>query len=276
MTPMERKGRMTLDADQVEHIAQEAVSALDGARQIAPFAPRFPGFEATNAYRVAAAVRRLRQERGERVVGRKIGFTNRAVWVDPPMWGFMYEGTVRDLAAGDPAVALAAFSEPRIEPEIVFGLAAAPTAAMDDRALLRCIGWVAHGFEIVQSIFPAWRFGASDAIAAFGLHGTLLVGPRVAPAAESWLADLATFEAELSCDGACADRGHARNVLGGPVPALRHLAEILSTDPNNPELAAGEAVTTGTLTRALPVRAGERWSSRLTGVALPEISVRFG
>ena len=40
------------------------------------------------------------------------------------------------------------------------------------------IGWVAHGFEFVQSIFPGWRFKAADCVADGGLHGALFVGPR--------------------------------------------------------------------------------------------------
>ena len=61
---------------------------------------------------------------------------------------------------------LAGLAEPRIEPEIVFRLAAAPTPDMDERALLGCIDAVAHGFEVVQSIFPGWGFTAPDAVAA--------------------------------------------------------------------------------------------------------------
>jgi 2-oxo-3-hexenedioate decarboxylase len=40
-------------------------------------------------------------------------------------------------------------------------------------------------------------------------------------------------------------------------------------------LAAGEIVTTGTLTRAFPVKAGEIWSTRLYGLPLDGIAIRF-
>jgi 2-oxo-3-hexenedioate decarboxylase len=46
---------------------------------------------------------------------------------------------------------------------------------MDETVLLACIDWVGHGFEIVQSIFPGWKFSVPDAVAAFGLHGALLI-----------------------------------------------------------------------------------------------------
>ena len=182
-----------------------------------------------------------------------------------------------DLAAIGDTFPLAMLAEPRIEPEIAFGLAAAPTPDMDESALLACIDWVAHSFEIVQSIFPGWRFTAPDTVAACAMHGALLIGPRhaIAGPADDWYRTLSTFEIELLRDGAVVDRGRAANVLGGPLSALRHLVGLLAHDPTNPPLAAGEIVTTGTLTRALPVAAGETWTTDLTGVALDGIRIRF-
>ncbi len=49
---------------------------------------------------------------------------------------------------------------------------------MDEAALLGCIAWVAHGFEIVHSMFAGWRFAAADTVAAFALHGAYRLGPR--------------------------------------------------------------------------------------------------
>jgi 2-oxo-3-hexenedioate decarboxylase len=57
--------------------------------------------------------------------------------------------------------------------------------------------------------------------------------------------------------------------------AVRHLVDLLSRDPNNPPLAAGETVSTGTLTRALPVKAGETWTTKLKGIGVDGITLRF-
>jgi 2-keto-4-pentenoate hydratase len=71
------------------------------------------------------------------------------------------------------------------------------------------------------------------------------------------------------------DRGHSSNVLGGPLSAVRHLVELLSRDPDNPPLSAGEIVASGTLTRVLPVKAGETWTTKLNGIGLEGISLLF-
>ena len=264
-----------------DRIAEEIMAAWAARRQIAPFAARLPGFGLAQAYQVTAALRRIRQARGEQPVGRKIGFTNRTIWdeyqVYAPIWGDMYATTVQE-TDGRATLDLSPYLEPRIEPEIAFGLARAPEPGMDEVALLACIGWVAHGFEIVHSMFPAWRFAAADTVAAFALHGAYRLGPRVSVAnapAEGWLAALTRFEISLYRDGTLMDRGQAPNVLDGPLSALRHLNNLLAEDRHNPPLAAGEIITTGTVTRAFPVASGESWRTELHGLALPAMSIRF-
>jgi 2-oxo-3-hexenedioate decarboxylase len=266
-------------ATRTDAMARRMFDALTSARQIAPSgADDAPGL--ADAYAVTAALRALRTASGERPVGRKIGFTNRTIWAEynvfAPIWGDMFSTTVHDIADLPGGFSLAGLMEPRIEPEIVFGLGAAPRPGMDDAATMACIGWVAQGFEIVQSPFPGWRFAAADSVIGGGLHGALLIGPRKildAAEAEDWRARLATFEVELARDGTPVDRGHATNVLDGPLLALRHLVELLAHDPHNPPLAAGEIVTTGTLTRAFPVASGERWTTRLAGLPLPDLGL---
>jgi 2-oxo-3-hexenedioate decarboxylase len=269
---------MTAD---IEAIAREALTAFDSACQIEPFSARLADFDIQQAYAVAAAVRALRLARGEQPSGRKIGFTNRDIWeqyrIDRPIWGDMYAHTARAHDSSE-AFALAPMREPLIEPEIVFRLARAPEAGMDERAILDCVEWIAHGFEIVQSIYPGWRFKVPDTIAGLGMHGALRIGPRLAITSQNrdaLLAQLRHFTLTLSRNGEAIETGHGANVLGGPLSALRHLVGILATDPHNPPLSAGEIVTTGTVTRAYPVKPGETWSTGISGIPLAGLSIRF-
>lgn len=258
-------------------IADEALALLGTGRHCATFSARHAGFDLPAAYRIAARLRARREARGERAVGRKIGFTNRTIWdeygVHAPIWGWVFDSTLRE--AGPDPVSLAGLSEPRIEPEIAFGLARAPAPGMGPAELLGCCAWVAHGFEVVQSVFPGWAFAPADTVAAYGLHGLLILGPRRAPDGDParWLAALSGFRVTLARDGAAVDGGEAAHVLGGPLEALRHLVGTLAA--SGPPLAAGEVVTTGTLTRAFPVAAGQTWSTALHGIDLPGLAVRF-
>lgn len=265
------------------NLAETILAAADQREHIYPLTGREGSFGLTDAYRVTAEVRCLRELRGERVIGRKIGFTNTTIWaeynVDAPIWGYVYDTTRHNLADVSGPVALTNFVEPRIEPEIVLGLARAPEAGMDERALIACVGWVAFGFEVVQSLFPNWRFSAADTVAAFGLHGALFVGEpaSVTPENEAQLYQaLRYFDVQLQRDGALVATGRASNVLrDGPLGAVRHLVEVLSADPSSPPLAAGEVITTGTLTNAYPISVGETWSTVISGLPLADIRLAF-
>jgi 2-oxo-3-hexenedioate decarboxylase len=262
----------------VAAIAAEAFEVLHTGRQISSFSTRRPDFTLDDAYQVAADVRGMREAHGETPIGRKIGFTNRVTWPTyAPMWGHVYDRTVHELADIGHTFALTGLAEPRIEPEIVFRLATPPTPGMDDRALLESVDAVTLGFEIVQSIFPGWAFTAPDAVAAFGLHGALLLGQwqPVSGQENVWRESLATFRVDLLCGESLVDRGQASNVLDGPLRALRHLVDLLAGDALNPPLSAGEIVTTGTLTAVPPAGPEQIWSTRIAGVALPDIAVEF-
>jgi 2-oxo-3-hexenedioate decarboxylase len=106
-------------------------------------------------------------------------------------------------------------------------------------------------------------------VAAYGLHGAYRIGERhpIRPAEHGiWLDALTRFEIELFCNGRLVDRRRGSNVLDGPLSALRYLVEALAKDMRNPPPQPGEIVTTGTLTRAFPVVAGETWRTESTGL----------
>ena len=87
---------------ELQAIAAEAFAVLDTGYQISPFSARLSAFDLDDAYRVTAAIRQMREMRGEMPVGRKIGFTNRTIWAEynvyGPVWGYVYDRTVHNLA----------------------------------------------------------------------------------------------------------------------------------------------------------------------------------
>ena len=153
------------------------------------------------------------------------------------------------------------------------GRAATPATCCD------AVDWIAPGFEIVQSHFPGWKFSSADCTAAFGLHRALVVGPRTAldraRRATRCAASLPAFEAHAAPRRAVIDRGIGANVLDSPALALAHLARVLAEQPPMPPLAAGELVTTGTITDAWPVRAGRHVVERLRDARPAGLTVRF-
>ena len=255
-------------------MAESLMAARDAALPLPLVTGTHAGFTMSDAYLLADHIRRLRIARGERPRGYKIGFTNRSIWpkygVSAPIWAPVWDSTLHLIEGTEATVSLAGLVEPRLEPEIVFGFAKPPRAGMTEGQLADCIEWVAHGFEIVHTHFAGWRFQAPDTVADFGLHGRLLVGPRVAPGLFVSLADeLAAIQLQLLRDDQMVDEGQGRAVLGGPLTALGVWVDAMLAQPHGWPIMAGDAVTTGTLTDAWPMVPGQAWQTRLSDPRLP-------
>ena len=262
-------------------IAREVKAAQDNAQQFQPLTTRYPGLDVPAAYAVANLIHEMRLAEGAVPVGRKIGFTNPDMWarygVQEPIWAYVYDTTVARLKAGHGQCRLNRFTEPKIEPEIIFHFHASPPVDAGLEAILASIDWVAHGFEIVQSHCPGWQFKAADTIADWALHGTLLIGePQpVSRFDTDLIATLETFAINLCCNNAVREVGRGSNVLGSPLAAIAHLIAVLATQPQYQPLQADEIVTTGTITTAQAVNAGETWGTTLSGINLPGVTVEF-
>jgi 2-keto-4-pentenoate hydratase len=257
-----------------EAIATELLDALDGNTTIGAITGRDPGFDADAAYRVGAEILRRRRARGEKPIGRKVGFTNRTIWaeygVSTPIWGCVYDSTVTFFDEPRGSLAIGHLAQPRIEPEIVLHFKKAPRATADERELLSNIDWIAHGYEIVQCHFPDWKFMAADTIAAFALHGALVVGPRrPVEGLPDAIRKLRTFTITLAKNGKVEAQGGGCHVLDSPLLVAAHLLHLLRDQQLFEPIEAGELVTTGTLTSARPIRAGETWTTELSGIELP-------
>ena len=267
-----------MSAAGIAALAERLLVALDRCECIALPSAQPGGLSLDDAYAVAQRLAQLRSARGERRVGWKIGFTNRSIWdrydVHAPIWGPVWDSTAALLDGNAARVSLVGLSQPRLEPEIVFGFARAPAAGMSLDQLRACLAWVAHGFEIVHTHFADWRFTLADTVADFALHGWMRVGPRVA--VDDWptlAADLATTQVELSCDGVVKDRGVGSVVLDGPLHALKHWLDAMAVLTPAWTVAAGEFVTTGTITDAWPLHAGQHWQTRLSEARLAPLSL---
>jgi 2-keto-4-pentenoate hydratase len=274
---------------QANRYAHQLLAARANARQLAPLSES-TRLTLADGYDIAKNILDIRIAQGEILVGCKIGFTNRTLWskygatepIDQPIWAPMFDTTVRYTEDNHGIQSLKGAVQARIEPEIVFKLAKTPAPDATIDTMSDCIEWMAHGFEIVVCPFPNWKFDAVDAIAAFGLHGSLIIGePKLLSAAtrRNLAAVLADASVSLSCSAgdsiSLRAAGFGSDVLDSPVHALWHLHQLLQSQPQFAPLAAGEIIATGTLTDAYPIEAGQTWTTAFSGVTLPGLTISF-
>lgn len=238
-------------------------------------------------YRIADEILHLRLEQGEQLAGRKMGFTNRKTWeaagLSAPFWSPLFDSTIRYAHNSQGKQCLEGAMQPRIEPEIILKLNRTPEPDATIVSIADCIEWVAAGFEIVCCPFEEWDFTPAEAIAAYGVHGTLIIGEPVMLSEASrrnLAAVLANTSVSLSSttaeQTALRAAGFGSTVLDSPVHALLALHQLLQQNPEWPALQAGEVIATGTLTDAFPISRGEAWTTAFAGgLILPGLSVTF-
>lgn len=252
--------------------------------QIPPLSEEEPDFTSAKAYQInAAACKQLRRSTYT-PIGRKIGFTNRKVWskdLPEPIWGYLWQHRTYERVRHIHLPASVFTLQPRIEPEIVFGLKSQPNSSMSDEELLSCIEWMTCGLEVVISLYKDWKFTLADAIAVNALHERLYIGRRTSidhldPSA--LLSELENFVLTLY-EGTSKDArrytGQGKNVLGSPIKALSHLCRMLESQSLHPQLCAGEIISTGTITEAVPVEDKEMWVTEFEGISVPGLSKKI-
>src|SRR5262249_46552538 len=163
---------------------------------------------------VAAEIVSVRRQRGEKTIGRKIGFTNRNIWpqysATAPIWAHVYDGTVQYATSDRAVVSLQGSVQPRLEPAIAFKLNAALPLGDDPARLLAAVEWMAPSFEIVDCHFADWKFSPSESAADFSFHWRLILGtpcPIHTAQIPTLVAQLHDCRVVLSRNGEEADRG---------------------------------------------------------------------
>jgi 2-oxopent-4-enoate/cis-2-oxohex-4-enoate hydratase len=254
-----------------DRLGEELYRALRERRTVAPLSARHPGLDIEAAYRISLNFLDRRLADGERVVGKKIGVTSKAVQdmlgVRQPDFGFMTD--VMEVEDGAAVEIAAGLIQPRAEAEIAFILRADLNGpGVTDQDVLDATEAIAPCFEIVDSRIADWRIGIVDTVADNASCGVFVLGPaRVDPRT----VDLPALRVEVRKNGAFLSEGLGSAVQGSPLTAVAWLANTLGR--LGVPLKAGEVILSGSLVPLAPAVPGDLFEMELQGVG--RCSVRF-
>ena len=264
-------------------LADELQQARQARRSdVTPPSARGGPFDLDAAYAVERELSQRRRADGHTIAGRKVGYANKAVWralkLETLVWADMYDDTVHFRPQNETALSIAPFVAPKIEPEIVVRLKDALAPGLTEpAAVIEAVEWIALGFEIIDCVYQDWKFQPADFVASYGLHAALIVGAPMAVDAASAPAvteALASFKLQLLRNGEPAEAGGGRNSLRSPALCVAELATAISRRAGAEPLAAGELISTGTLTESRLIAPGEVWSATVEGLSLPDLTLR--
>lgn len=247
-------------AESVARLLLDAEASRTGQSSIQA---KWPGLDTATAYEAQDIALRIRKERGERVVGVKLGVTSRAkqqqVGVDTPSTSWLTDAMILPAGAAVPRDALI---QPRVEPEIGFimgerlqgpGVSAAEALA--------AVSHVFGAIEVIDSRFTAYGFTMTDVVADNASSAKFLTGPVLLPPTAL---DLSLEAVLLEVDGEIVDSATGAAVYGHPAEALAFAANNLAL--RGLALEPGWLVLTGGMTDAVPVRPGSRYAAHFTNL----------
>lgn len=258
-------------------VVDDLAARLDRAVDSATAIPQLSAEHALTleeAYAVQAAGVALREARGDRVVGVKLGFTSKAkaeqMGVADVIVGVLHHGmSVEDGGVVD----VTTMVHPRIEPEVAFrlGTDVDPHAAPDDDVdILAATLEVAPAMEIIDSRYRDFRFSLADVVADNTSAAGFVIGPWRPFAETRETLDLATLEVALTVDGDEAARGSSSDILGDPVRALGAVKRM--AHEHGLALPAGSVILAGAATAAVPLSAGVTVVADLAGLGRVEVT----
>ena len=251
-------------------LAQELYRALIERHTVPPLRSRGVMLEVDDAYAISRAFLEKRLDAGERVIGKKIGVTSKAVQdmlgVHQPDFGFLTHSM--QVESGATVRIAERLIQPRAEGEIALILGSALKGpGVTPAEVLAATAAIAPCFEIVDSRIAGWDIRIVDTVADNASCGVFVLGSaRADPRAH----DLAALHLKVWKNGQPLSSGFGSAVQGSPLASVAWLANTLGA--YGVSLEAGEVILSGSLVPLEPARPGDRFTLELVGVGGAEIA----
>jgi 2-oxopent-4-enoate/cis-2-oxohex-4-enoate hydratase len=254
----------------ITQLGDELYDALVTRSVLEPLSDRYPELDVAHAYRIQQRMIERRLQAGERIVGKKIGVTSRAVMnmlgVYQPDFGYLLDGMIFNEGESVPIETLI---QPKAEGEIAFVLKKDLMGpGVTNAEVLAATECVMPCFEIVDSRIRDWKIKIGDTVADNASCGVFVLGDQ---AVDPRRLDLSLCGMVLERNGEVIATGAGAAALGSPVNAVAWLANTMGA--LGIPLKAGEVILSGALAAMCPARAGDNFRVSIGG--LGSCSVRF-
>lgn len=257
----------------VQDIAARLDTAWRSRTPMAPITETVPVSDIPAAYAIQTRWTDMRIARGEKIVGRKIGLTSKAIQqqlnVSEPDYGTLWDSSFYRAGSGKVVIPADHFLQPRIEGEVAFLIGTRLQGPdVTPERVLASVEAYALGVEIVDSRIADWKIKLVDTIADNASYGGFTLGPWDKGVRD---VDLSSLVMKIDHNGTPAAEGPASAVMGHPANSAAWLANKLSEF--GVSLEPGDIVISGGITKMLPVKASDEFVFALSGQ--PELMVSF-
>jgi 2-keto-4-pentenoate hydratase len=258
------------EKDELVRLADRLRDAELHRSGVRPLTEEKPDLTAEEAYQIQLINIGRKLEKGQRVTGKKIGLTSRAMQqllgVDQPDYGHLLDSMVVE---NGQEIAWERVMQPKVEAEIAFVLKKDLTGPkVTPLDVILATDYIAPALEIVDSRIKDWKIKLPDTIADNASSGLYTLGGR--PVRPDQI-DLVQIGMVLYKNGRIVNTGVGAAALGNPANCVAWLANKLIEFGIT--LKAGEVILSGALSAAVDAEPGDHFSVRFAHIG--EVSVRF-
>ena len=247
-------------AEQLDTAAKDAVAV--------PQLSASETLEVDNAYDIQKLSIDRRIDRGEKLVGLKLGFTSRAkmvqMGVSDMIWGRL---TDRMMIEDGGEISMDAYVHPRVEPEIAFLLKRPLEGDVSMAEAQAALEAVAPAMELIDSRYENFKFNLADVVADNCSSSGFVIGAWREPDP-----DLSNLGMLLEFDGRPVQIGSSAAILGHPLRSLVNAARLAAGAGFG--LEPGWLVLAGAATAAEALRPGVHARTVVEKLGTAELKVR--
>lgn len=244
----------TLDSKTVASLAEHLENAELTATAVTKITDDHPDMDWEDAYNIQWEIRRRKIERGNRVIGLKMGLTSWAkmkqMGVETPIYAFLADYFSIDEGA---EIATSELIHPKVEAEVaVVTKAPIRGPGCSIAHVMAAIDVVMPAIEVIDSRYENFRFDLKSVIADNASSSRFVTGGNARRLDQL---DLKTLGVVMEKNGEVVELGAGASVLGHPLAAVSMLANMLAD--RDEEIPAGTFIMTGGITAAVAVEAGD-------------------
>lgn len=177
------------------------------------------------AYEVQKLSIKRRFERGEKLIGIKMGFTSKAKQVqmglEDEIWGRLTDKMWIENGA---EIDIQDYVHPRFEPELAFRIKHDINGVISREEAIDALDAVAPAIEIIDSRYANFKFNLPDVVADNSSSSSLVVGEWMDPNL-----DFRDLKMALQVNGQTVQEGSSLAILGDPIQALMAGSRLADT-----------------------------------------------
>ncbi|MGC6517893.1 MAG: 2-keto-4-pentenoate hydratase [Candidatus Puniceispirillaceae bacterium] len=255
-------------------MSQEAANQLWQALQAnagtSPVRAILPENDLEAAYATQKAFNQMRLDAGQRLVGRKSGFTNptaqAAMGVNTAVSGLLFDVMDVPHRGEIPANKVIA---PKIEGEIAFIMGADLTGeSLTMAEIMRAVDYITPAIEIVDARTANWDVTGIDTVSDNVSASHFTIGHNIKLLDQF---DVSEAKADIHVNGQSVATGTGANVLGSPLNSLCWLANQMLAQGT--PIQEGDVILSGSLGPMIPVNKGDLVEVFIQGAGM--VSVAF-